>query len=193
MNAIVKAPEDHFAGGGLQHAGNGDVDGLRDQPARVVHDNHGAVIEIGDTLVVLFAFLEDEDTHRLAGQNDRLQCVRQLVNVQHLNSMKLCDFVQVEVVRHQLARELLGELDQLHVDLANLRKVLFDDLDMQIGHFLQPLENVQPATTAVALQRIGGIGHQLQLAQHELRHSQSSVEKSCLGYVCDPAIDDYAG
>ena len=60
------AAEDHLAGGGLQHAGDDDVDVLADHLAAVVDDHHRAVVQVGDALVVLAAFLEDEDLHVLA-------------------------------------------------------------------------------------------------------------------------------
>src|ERR1035441_8081203 len=48
-------------------------DGLGDQLLGVVHYHHGAVIQVSDALVVLLAFLEDEDPHGLAGQDDGFQ------------------------------------------------------------------------------------------------------------------------
>jgi hypothetical protein len=47
-------------------------------------------------------------------------------------------------------------------------------------HLLDALQDVEPAAAAVALQRIGGIGDELQLAQHELRDDQRAVEEAGL-------------
>src|SRR2546428_57052 len=55
------ASEDHLPRRRLQHAGDDDVDRLADHLARVVHHHHRAIVEIGDALVVLLAFLEDEN------------------------------------------------------------------------------------------------------------------------------------
>src|SRR5262249_23694718 len=53
VGALVEASEDHFAGGSLEHTGDGNIDGLRDHPLGIVYHHHGAVVEIGDALVVL--------------------------------------------------------------------------------------------------------------------------------------------
>ena len=58
-----------------------------------VHHNHRSVVEVSDALVVLFAFLQDEDAHNLAGQNDRLQRTREFVNIQDMNALDLGEFV----------------------------------------------------------------------------------------------------
>ena len=84
VHAIVKAAEDHFTGGGLQNAGDRNIDGPRDHLLGVVHHHHGAVVQIGDALVVLFAFFQNKDAHGFAGEYDRLQRVGQLIDVQNL-------------------------------------------------------------------------------------------------------------
>src|SRR5579871_3899780 len=76
VHAIVKAAENHLSRGGLQNASHSDVDGFRNHLARIIHDDHGAVVQIGDTLVVLLAFFQDENAHRLARKHHRLQSVR---------------------------------------------------------------------------------------------------------------------
>src|SRR5207248_4012786 len=49
------------------------------------------------------------------------------------------------------------------------------------------------AAAAIALHRIGGIGHQLQFAQHELRNHQHSVEETGVGDIGDAAVNYDAG
>src|SRR5579872_1585173 len=75
MNAIVEAPENHFASSGLQNAGHRDVNRSGDHFFRVVHYYHRAVVEIGYALVIFLPFLEDKDAHHLAGEYDWLQGV----------------------------------------------------------------------------------------------------------------------
>src|SRR5665213_2671131 len=193
MHAIVEAAEDHLAGGGLQHAGHGDIDGFRDHLTRVIHYHHGAVVQIRDALVIFLALFENEYPHQLAGEHHRLQGVRQFIDVQHFDAMQLRDLVQVEIVGHNLARVDLGQLNQLHIDFANVREVFFDDLDGQLRHFLDTLQDVETAPPAVALHRIGGIGHQLQLVQYELGDHQRSVHKAGLDDVGNASVDDDAG
>src|SRR5690242_13471698 len=51
VHAVVELPKDHFTRGGLQHAGDGDVDGLRDHALGVIDNYHSTVIQISHTLV----------------------------------------------------------------------------------------------------------------------------------------------
>src|ERR1044071_8552153 len=60
---LPEAAEDHLAGRRLQHARHGDVGVAADEFPGVVHDDHRAVVEIRDALVILLAFLQDEDAH----------------------------------------------------------------------------------------------------------------------------------
>ncbi len=190
---LVELAEDHLPGGGLQHAGHGDVDGLRDHPLGVVHHHHGAVVQVSHALVVFLALLQNEDPHGLAGQHDGLQRVGQLVDVQHFDAVQLGHLVEVEIVGDDLAVVDLGQFDQLHVHFAHVREVVFHDLHGQVRHLLDALQDVQAAAAAVALHRIGRIGHQLQLAQHELRNHQHAVEETGFGDIGDAAVDDHAG
>src|SRR5580693_1278139 len=136
---FIPLAEDHLSSGGLQHRCDRDVDGLADHFPCIVHHHHGAVIEIGHALVVFLTFLQDEYLHDLAGQHDRLERVRELVDVQHLDSLKLRHLVQVEVVGDDLALVNLSQFDQLEIDFADGREIIFHNLDLQRRHFLQPL------------------------------------------------------
>src|ERR1022692_2112832 len=193
MHAVVEFAEYHLAGGSLQHAGDGDIDGFGNHLLGVVHHHHGAVVQVGDSLVILLAFLEDEDAHEFAGQHDGLERVGQLIDVEHFHAVQLGHFVEVEIVGDHLTVIDLGELDQLHVDLAHLRKILFHNLYGKVGHFLHALQDVEPAAAAIALHGIGRIGHQLQFPQHELGNYQHAIQKSRLCDIGDAAIDDDAG
>ena len=72
-------------------------------------------------------------------------------------------------------------------------KVDVGDHDVDAGHLLDLLQDVEPAAAAVAFQRVGGIGDELQLLQHELRDDERAVEKAGLADVGDAAVDDDAG
>src|SRR6266436_7729721 len=72
-------------------------------------------------------------------------------------------------------------------------KVIFDDLNLERCHFLQALQDVETAAATIPFQRVGGVGDQLQFAEHELRSDDDAVEKSGLGNVRDPAVYDHAG
>src|ERR1017187_8954319 len=74
--------EDHLSSRSLQHRGDRDVDRLANHLPRVVDDDHRAIIQISDALVVFLAFFKDKHFHDLARQHDGLERVRQLVDVQ---------------------------------------------------------------------------------------------------------------
>src|SRR5579883_1006929 len=192
VHPLIVLAENHLAGGRLEHAGDGDVDGLRDHLLGVVHHHHGAVVEVGHALAVLLALLENEHPHGLARQDNGLQRIRQLVDVQHLDAVELRDFIEVEIVRDHLAVVDLGQLDQLHVDVADVGEIVLDDLHIEVRHLLDALQNVEPAAAAVALHGIGRIGDELQLAQDELRNHQNAVEEAGFGDIGDAAVDDDA-
>src|ERR1700687_1364953 len=191
--AFVPLAENHFSSSRLQHRRNRDVDRLANHFPSVVHHDHGAVIQIGDALVVFLAFLQNEDAHSLAREHNGLQGIRQFVDIQDFDSLELCDFVQVEVVGDDLALVDLGEFNQFQVDFADGRKIIFHNLNLQVGDFLQALQNVEAAPPAIALQGVGGIGDELQFAQHELRGDDDAVEEAGLGNVGDAPVDDDAG
>ena len=86
-----------------------------------------------------------------------------------------------------------AELDQLQVDFADFGKVDVGDHDVDAGHLLDLLQDVEAAAAAVALQRVGGVGDELQLLQHELRDDERAVEEAGLADVGDAAVDDDAG
>ena len=72
-------------------------------------------------------------------------------------------------------------------------KVDVGDHDVDAGHLLDLLQDVEAAAAAVALQRVGGVGDELQLLEHELRDDQRAVEEAGLADVGDAAVDDDAG
>src|ERR1700730_14502522 len=98
MNPIVKAAENHFAGGGLKNASDGNVDGARDHLLGVVDHHHGAGVQISDALVVLFAFFQNKDAHSFTGEYNRLQRIGQLIDVQDVDAVQLRHFIQIEIV-----------------------------------------------------------------------------------------------
>ena len=62
-----------------------------------------------------------------------------------------------------------------------------------MGHFLDALQDFQAAASPLALHRVGGIGHELQLAQDELRDQQHAVHEMSLADIGNAAVDDHAG
>ena len=142
-------------------------------------DHHRAVVEVGDALVVFLAFLEDEHVHDLARQHDRLERVGQLVDVQDLDAAELGDLVQIEVVGDDLARSSTraSSMSFMSTSLTvGKSSSEIDDLDAR--HLLDAMQDVEAAAAAVPLERIGGVGDELQFLQDELRHHQRAVEEA---------------
>src|SRR5262249_7836249 len=119
--------------------------------------------------------------------------VRELVDVQHVHAAQLGDLVQIEVVGDDLALERARHLDQLQVDLPHVRKVEIGNHHLDARHLLNLLQDVEAAAPAVALERIGGVGDELQLFQDELRNDERAVDEAGLAHVGDAAVDDDAG
>src|SRR5213593_2330359 len=95
---VAQAREDHAPGGRLEHAGDDDVGGLAEIAPAMVDDDHRAVVEVGDALPGFLSLTHDLYTHRLAGQDDRLQRVGQLVDVEHGYAAELGHLVEVVIV-----------------------------------------------------------------------------------------------
>ena len=72
-------------------------------------------------------------------------------------------------------------------------KIDVRDHDVDAGHLLDLLQNVEAAAAAIALQRVGGVGDELQLLEDELRNHQRAVEEPGLADVGNAAVDDHAG
>src|SRR6185369_301203 len=140
-----------------------------------------------------FAVLQDEDLHRFARQHDRLQRIRQFVDIEHLHAVQLCHLIQVEIVGHDLAFIKFAELDQLHIHFAHRWEIVFHDLYRQGGDLLHALQDVEATTSTIALQGIGGVSDELQLAQNERRNHKDAVEETGLRDISDASVDDDAG
>src|ERR1700735_3494118 len=107
--------------------------------------------------------------------------------------MQLRHFVEVEVVGHDLTEVDLGQFNQLHVHFRNGGEIVFKNRHVQLRHLLDTLQDVQAAAAAIALERIGRIGHQLQFAQYKLRDHQCAVQEPGFDDVGNAPVDNYAG
>src|SRR5260370_38034723 len=99
MSPGREASEDHATGRRLQYAGHGNTDFLTDSGPALLHDDHGAVIQVADALADLVARLDHFDDHRFAGQGDGLHSVGHFIEVNDFHALQLGDLVQVKVIR----------------------------------------------------------------------------------------------
>src|SRR6266851_5650783 len=73
--------EDHAAGRGLNHRRDDRGDGLVDEPASVLHNDHGAVVEAAHALTWLLALARHGDHDLLAWNRHWTHRLRELVQV----------------------------------------------------------------------------------------------------------------
>ena len=144
----------------MQHAGDGDIDGLVDVVAAVLDDDHRAVFEVAHALPRLFAGLDDADVDVLAGQEDGLQGVGQIVEVDDRHALQPGHLVQIVVVGDQLALQVLGQDDQFQIDrlTGELGQFVLEDFQILGVCGPQPVEDVQAAAAAAAAKPVGTVG-----------------------------------
>ena len=100
--------------------------------------------------------------------------------------------IPFEVVGDDGAVELLGKLDQLVVHLPDILDIHVGDDHGDDRVALQLAKHVEPATAAVAPQRVRGVGDILHLVEDESRDQHRPGDKASLADVGDAAIDDDA-
>ena len=74
-----------------------------------------------------------------------------------------------------------------------LGKIDVGNRDLDARHLLDLLQDVEAAPAAVALERVGRVGDELQLLEHELRDDERAVDEARFADVGDAAVDDHAG
>jgi len=87
------------------------------------------IVQAADSLSRLLAFTRDRDDDFLTRNGDRPHGLRELVQVQHLDTFKARDPVQVEVIGHDRPALALGGSHKVGVDLHIRRHVIVDDLE----------------------------------------------------------------
>ncbi len=98
-------------------------------------------------------------------------------------------FVQVEVIGDNFRADAPRQLDQFVIHVPGLRNVFLQNPHIHLWHLLNLLQYLEPAPSALTLQRIRRIGDHLQLVQHELRHSENTFEELRIAYIGDAAVD----
>ena len=64
--------------------------------------------------------------------------------------MQVRNLVEVEVISDDLGVEILGQFEQLEIDLADVRVVIGHDLNSQQRIALHALEDIEAAAAALA-------------------------------------------
>jgi hypothetical protein len=79
------------------------------------------------------------------------------------------------------------------IDRIGGRGIVFENLQMDAGHFPDAIKDFQTSATARTLQTVRGIGYELQFVQHEFRHNQDAIQKLRFADIGDPPVDQNAG
>ena len=161
--------------------------------AAAFDDDHRSVVEVGHALPGLLALLDDLDLERIAGQERRLDRVRELIDVQDPNVVQLRHTVQVEVVGQDRGVAPVRQVDQLRVDGFHVMRVLVAQLHRDARVLLEHREDLQAAPAADATRLLAVIGDSLQLVNDEARHDQLAEQESRGDDVGDAAVDQRAG
>ena len=188
--AGIVTSEDHLAGDGLEDGGNGDLDGLPDHPAGVVHDHHGPVFQVGDALVLLLPLFQDVHFDPLSREDDRFEGVGQFVDVKDLDSVNLGHLVEVEIGGDNLSSTVSRKLKQLEIDLFDLWVVGLADLHIDVGALLELLQDIKASSASLPFEGIRGIRNLLQFVENEGGHHKPSFEETRLADIGHPSIDD---
>src|SRR5215475_6452795 len=188
-----EATEDHLSCRSLVNGSHGDIHVAVHEAARPVHDDHGSIFQVSNALVCLFPFAQNKNAHWFAGEHGWAKRICQLVHVQDGNSLDAGHFVQIELVSDDFRACFSRELHQpaVYIVFQVVGRLQNSHFDMR--HLLDTLEHFQPAASALAAKRIGGIGDLLQFVQYKLWHLQRAVEKLCLANVGNAPVNQHAG
>src|SRR5262249_848338 len=147
-----------------------------------------------DPLTDLIALLDDLDVQSLARQSDQLEGVGQFVQVDDLHALQLSNLVQVEVVGHDAGAKGFGQHDQALVNLvrvAQLTEIGLVHLQFHFGIGLHPLEDIQAAPAAIALNLVGTVRDALQFLKDKTGHDHLGVDDPRIAYIGNPAVNNY--
>ena len=157
--AFVGVPDfgkDHESTGRLQSGDDEDFLGGADFFGAVVDDDHGAIGEVTDALVFVFAGAHDGEVDFFADHDSRFERVGEFVDVEDFGVLEAGDFAEIFVGGEQARAEHASDLDEpgIHaVAIGFVRAVVNGDVDLFVRlHFLQAVE---PALTTLAFGRGG--------------------------------------
>ena len=186
--------EDHPAGDGLEDARDRHVELALEVAAAALDDDHRAVVEERDALAGLLALLDDLDPERFAGQERRLDRVRELVEVDDPDALELGDPVEVVVGGQDGARRGAGRGRRAwrrpSTSPARPRRSARGRRDGPSGGRTGRRARAVRGSCATGSRVVGDV---LELAEHEAGHDQRAAEEARGDDVDDAAVDDGAG
>ena len=129
----------------------------------------------------------------VAGQERRLECVGEVIEVEDPHRVQLGDAVEVEIVGQDARVPVARQLDQLGVDRVDVGRVLI----VAAQRPRAGPSGARPGPRDRAGRGRGGsahgVGDALQLVDDEARHDQRSEQEAGGDDVGDAAVDERAG
>ena len=147
---LSQVGEDEPACAGLHGAAHGDGHGLADELRCVIDDDHCAVGQETDGLVLVLAGLHKTQLELITGTKLRLQRAGEVVEIQNGNATRARDLSGVDVVGEQARIQLARESDDERVHRFVSVRAVFVDGDGDATRLPQLLHTVEPAFATLA-------------------------------------------
>ena len=96
----------------MQGADDGDLGGAADFGNGVVDDDHGAIGEVSDGLVVFFSRADEGDADALADGDGGFEGFVEFVDVENVHALEVGDLGEVFVHGHEPGAEQAGGFDE---------------------------------------------------------------------------------
>ena len=182
------------AGGGGEGAGDDDGEGLADAIGGVVDDDHGAIREVADGLVFVFAGFGELDGGAVAGGEAGLEGEGEFVEAEDGDVAEAGDFGEVFVVGEEAGIEVAGEGDEHGVDFAfaSAGEFLVDG-EFDVAIFAEETDFFETAFAAIGFDGVAGIGEALEFVEDEAGDDEGGGEEAGGHDGLDPTVDDDVG
>src|SRR3990167_1595698 len=188
---VLDPREYHSSGRGLQHARNGYLYMVSQVPLGFIHDDHSAVVQVPNALILFLSLFNDVDVHRFAGKDHGLERVRKLVQVHYLNVLEAGHFIEVKVVGDDYALQPPRELNELQVGFFYVGEIMVRDFYGDVRYvLLHSLENIEAPPSPDALNRLGRIRDMLEFFDNELGDYHCPAYETRFGDVGYSAVYD---
>ena len=181
-------------GGGGEGAGDDDGEGLADAIGCVVDDDHGAIGEVTNGLVFVFAGFGELDGGAVAGGEAGLEGEGEFVEAEGGDVAEAGDFGEVFVVGEEAGIEVAGEGDKHGVDFAfaGAGEFLVDG-EFDVAVFAEEADFFETAFAAIGFDGVAGIGEALEFVKDEAGDDEGGREEAGGHEGLDPTVDDDVG
>src|SRR5262249_21226958 len=190
----INPTKDHSTCARLKDTGDCQFERFAKVIGSLLGNYHGSVVEVTDALTLLFTALEQFDREALARKDDGLHGVCEIVEVDDLDPLQPSNFIEVIVIGNDLPPEVFRQNNQPLVDFTDtleFRDFGIMDPNLNSGRFLQSIEDVKPAPSAVSAKLVRAVRDTLELLEHESRNDELLVDHPGFGHIGDAAVDNH--